>query len=94
MNLPPDPSWPLSPDPLPTMTASELKAFRKEELKVTQATAAGLLGVSLDTLRAWEQGKYPVSQTAARLVDMWRQYVSFRQVVLAQNRETALEDRD
>lgn len=74
----PSPSWPLSPEPFPPMTPAELKAFRKEELRVPQSTAAGLLGVSLDTLRSWEQGKYPISETAARLVFLWRQFMASR----------------
>jgi DNA-binding XRE family transcriptional regulator len=71
----------------PPMTPAELKTFRKDELKATQTTAAAVLGVSLDTLRSWEQGKYPISGTAARLVAALRVLGG----AMAQNRELRLE---
>ncbi len=40
---------------LPTMTPAELRAFR-EELGITQADAAKLLGVATHTYKRWEMG--------------------------------------
>lgn len=67
------PHWPLSPEPLPPMSAAELRRFRKEELKCSQSGAGAALGVSVDTIRKWEQEKHPVPETAARLIALWRQ---------------------
>ena len=71
MPLPPRP-YLLPLEPLPPMTAAELKRFRREELSASQAVAASLLGVSIDTVRKWEQGVHPVTETATRLVELWR----------------------
>ena len=73
------PSWPLSPWDSAVMTPSELRQFRILEMNATQATAARVLGVSVDTIRAWEQGKYPISHTAIRLIVLWRRYIALKQ---------------
>lgn len=56
--------------PMEPMTGEEFAQFRRAELRCSQATAAALLGVSVDTVRKWEQGVYPVSELATRLVCM------------------------
>lgn len=68
----PPPRWLLPPEPLPPFSAEELRRFRLLELRCSQVIAAGLLGVNVETLRKWEQGVNPVSETAARLIELWR----------------------
>ena len=74
----PPPPYPLPLEPIPPMTAAELKRFRSEDLRASQAIAAALLGVSVDTIRKWEQGVNPISETATRLVVLWRRLAADR----------------
>ncbi len=50
------------------VTASDVVAIRKQ-LEVSQPKLAGLLGVSTNTVRAWERGANPLSRMASRFLD-------------------------
>ena len=50
------------------MTNEELREFRKAILKVSQSEFAYLLGVSVDTVRHWEQGLSKPSHLAMEKV--------------------------
>ena len=49
------------------MTAEFIKQSRKT-LGLSQAGLAERIGMSVDTIRAWEQGKRPVSKIATVLI--------------------------
>ena len=51
----------------PALGADEVVAIRAE-LGVSQAVLAALLGVSTNTVRAWEQGNNPLSGIASRFL--------------------------
>lgn len=72
----PPPQWPLPLEPVPPLSAVELRRWRREELQQPQSIAAAALGVSVDTLRKWEQGANPVTETATRLIILWRCYAA------------------
>ena len=60
---------PAPPDQLPT--AADVAALRAE-LGLSQAKFAAFAGVSVDTVRAWEQGRNPLSGLAARFLAVIR----------------------
>jgi len=49
-------------------TAADVKDVRKR-LGASQSLLAKFLGVSVNTLRAWEQGIHPIPKMAARFLD-------------------------
>lgn len=49
-------------------SAAEIQAIR-DQLAVSQAIFAEIIGVSPHTIRSWEQGKREPSKTARRLMD-------------------------
>lgn len=48
--------------------STDVKRLR-EELQVSQSIFASLIGVSVKTVQAWEQGKNPPQQVASRFMD-------------------------
>ena len=52
----------------PEVESADVRVIR-EKLDVSQSVLAGLLGVSTNTVRAWEQGVNPLSGIAARFLD-------------------------
>jgi DNA-binding transcriptional regulator YiaG len=50
------------------MSASEIAAFRKKKLRVSQRVFAGMLNASPNTIHAWEQGRKKPSGIALRLL--------------------------
>ena len=53
----------------PVQFGSEDVKRLREELQVSQAIFASLIGVSVKTVQAWEQGKNPPQQVASRFMD-------------------------
>jgi putative transcriptional regulator len=56
------------PDPPAEMSASDIAAFRKQKLRVSQRVFAGMLNASPNTIHAWEQGRKKPSGIALRLL--------------------------
>jgi putative transcriptional regulator len=56
----------------PTYTPEQVQAVR-DELGATEADFARFLGVSVRTVRGWEQGRAAPPATAARFLDEMRQ---------------------
>lgn len=57
------------------MLADLLKSFRKRHGKITQSAAAAAAGISIDTWRKWEQGKYePDFEQIGRLLKLLGSY--------------------
>ena len=50
-------------------TPEDIRRVREDVLKVSQAEFARFLGISLKTLRSWEQGQRPASPIARRFMD-------------------------
>lgn len=48
--------------------SADVKRLR-EDLQVSQSIFAGLIGVSVKTVQAWEQGKNPPQPVASRFMD-------------------------
>lgn len=57
----------------PTPYDPELVRETRMRLNVSQAVFAEFIGVSLNTVRAWEQGDNPVTGAPARLMDEIRE---------------------
>lgn len=53
---------------VPGVASADVRGIRGK-LDVSQDVFAGLLGVSTNTVRAWEQGVNPLSKIAARFLD-------------------------
>jgi len=74
----------------PTPYDPELVKVTRATLNVSQSVFAEFIGVSLNTLRAWEQGDNPVTGAAARLMDEIRQQPDYwrrRVLELAETQE-------
>ena len=50
------------------LSTSEFKEARKELFHATQEEMAQVLGVSPETVRAWEQGKSPITALVSRMI--------------------------
>lgn len=55
--------------PIPSISAAEIKALRKN-LNMTQNIFAAVLGVSIKTVEAWEKGTNSPAGTARRMMSM------------------------
>ena len=51
------------------MTGKELRR-RRQQLKLTQAELATLIGVAKNTVARWERGEMGMSNTTAKLLDL------------------------
>lgn len=58
--------------PFPTFDVREIKEVRSN-LGVTQAVFASLLGISVKTVEAWEQGMRKPSGSACRLLQLFQE---------------------
>ncbi len=54
----------------PSEMGLALKVYRKKK-QLTQEAFAQLLGISLSTLRAWEQGQTHPDRTTAVFIKLW-----------------------
>jgi len=59
----------ISIEPLPEMTADEIKGVRKQS-GLTQAVFAAVIGVSVKTVEAWEAGTNHPSGSAKRILSI------------------------
>jgi putative transcriptional regulator len=57
--------------PVPKYKSFEIKKIR-HDLKVSQSVFAGLLGVSLKTIEAWESGKNIPAGPAQRMLELFQ----------------------
>lgn len=61
----------ISISPLPEYDAHEIKSIRKA-MGMTQALFAGVMGVSLKTVEAWESGKNVPNGSAKRILSIFQ----------------------
>jgi DNA-binding transcriptional regulator YiaG len=67
--------------PVPAVTAADIKAIR-EALGASQPVFAGFLGLSSQTIKAWEQGvKVPPPPVRRMLADMRERPAHWRKVL-------------